>query len=109
MDHQVYFDDREFIPLAHPAEEYELEKLGVKKEDALAQGRLYWRTFHLPGLLRCSHKARTAIAGLFSDAAGSARSGCAVVGGDCRRRDEHLFQLGNVHVFLGDGTGVHCD
>lgn len=43
MDHQVYFNDHEFIPLAHPAESYELQKLGVKEENALVQGRVYWQ------------------------------------------------------------------
>ncbi len=47
MDHQVFFNDHEFVPLAHPAETYELQKLGVKEEDALLQGRVYWRNHYV--------------------------------------------------------------
>jgi len=33
--------------LAHPVETYELQKLGVKEEDALLRGRVYWRNHYV--------------------------------------------------------------
>jgi hypothetical protein len=45
MDHQDYFDGDGFVPLLHPGETSALLRLGVKEQDALLEGRIYW-VFH---------------------------------------------------------------
>ena len=45
MDHQVYFNGTEFIPLHHPGEAFALRRLGVDEAEALLQGQIYWRNY----------------------------------------------------------------